>query len=67
MKYILSIIVLLIGIACVKQSKEKNEVGFNQSLANELSKMAEVDQLAARNAHPPVQYAELKQNDWMFL
>ena len=48
MKYTLIIIwILAFGIACKNQYQEKNEIKFNQELADELKKRGELDQTAA--------------------
>ena len=62
---------LLIGLLVVackeKTTKNKlvdNKVEFNQTLADELSKMVITDQLAAANAYPPKNYSHLTQEEW---
>jgi len=67
MRKIYSIALLgLFLIACNQTSREKqgpeNEVEFNQELANELNRMAEIDQIAAYI--PQGKYKELSKIEW---
>ncbi|TXD81498.1 hypothetical protein ESY86_17780 [Subsaximicrobium wynnwilliamsii] len=62
---------LLIGllvVACkektTKNKLEDNKVEFNQTLADELSKMVITDQLAAANAYPPESHSNLSLEEW---
>lgn len=68
MKRILGIVIIgLILFGCkekTSETKEIQEVEFNQDLVNELKKMGEVDQLAARNATPPENYQHLDLEQW---
>ena len=68
MKRILGIVMIgLLLIGCKEKTSEKKEtqkVEFNQDIANELEKMSEVDQLAARNAYPPKDYQHLSLEQW---
>ena len=61
--------ILIIGLSlfgCKENSSEKNEIqeiaGFNQDLADELKKMAEVDQIAAYI--PRGKYKEMTSEQW---
>ena len=63
--------VLLIGLLLIgcKQKTNKNEIAdikmeFNHALADELSKMVVIDQLAASNAYPPATYSHLTLEEW---
>lgn len=68
MKRILGIVIIgLILFGCkekTSETKEIQEVEFNQDLVNELKKMGEVDQLAARNATPSENYQHLDLEQW---
>lgn len=59
---ILIISILLVGCKGIKSNQKKVE--FNQELADELSKMAEIDQLAAGNITPPKSYKHLSLEQW---
>ncbi len=63
--------ILLIGLLLIgcKPKTNRNEivdntVEFNQTLADELSKMVVIDQLAASNAYPPKNYFHLTLKEW---
>jgi len=63
MKYtIITIWILVLGIGCKNPNQEKNEVKFNQELANELFKRAELDQTAAWI--PEGKFKEYTQEEW---
>ncbi|MFY0690059.1 MAG: hypothetical protein JXQ90_23000 [Cyclobacteriaceae bacterium] len=65
--FLQSIIVILALASCSRtqdKSKEKAVVEFNQDLVDELSSMAETDQIAARNAYPPEDYQHLDLEQW---
>jgi hypothetical protein len=69
MKQILGILIigiLLVGCKGIKSDEQKSQekVEFNQKLADELSKMAEIDQLAAANMIPPDNYKHLSLEEW---
>lgn len=62
---------LLIGLLAFgcKPNTATNELAekkvvFNQALADELSKMEVIDQLAAANAYPTESYSHLTQDEW---
>ena len=63
-KYILTLFTLILLFACGKKNVKVEKVTFNQQLADELSAMVEVDQLAAQNACPPDGYKHLDQAAW---
>jgi hypothetical protein len=61
-------IIVLTLFGCKQKSAKKNianeKVEFNQELANELEKMAEIDQIAAYI--PQGKYKELSESEWNF-
>ena len=63
--------ILIIGFlifGCKEKTLDKkiseNKKEFNQDLTNELVKMAEIDQIVARNAFPPSEYSHLTKEKW---
>jgi len=69
MKIIYGILLIGILIFGCKEKPIRNEivdeeVGFNQVLADELAQMKVIDQLAASNAYPPENYANLTLEEW---
>lgn len=60
-------IIIVLSLLSCDQKGEQNSVvtiEFNQALADELSKMKVVDQLAASNAYPPASYSNLTLDEW---
>ena len=60
-------LLLLVSIfifSCNNQSSEKPVVTFDSQLANELSTMEVMDQLAASNWKPPKEFESLSQEEW---
>ncbi|MFD2917126.1 DUF6624 domain-containing protein [Psychroserpens luteus] len=62
------ILISLTLFGCKQKSAEENvaeeKIEFNKELADELEKMAEIDQLVASNAFPPEKYSHLTQQKW---
>ena len=68
MKNLLTFFINLLALfGCKDEASEKtkteNAIEFNQALAHELKRMAEVDQIAARNI-PKGKYKDLPPEDW---
>ncbi|MGB3605548.1 MAG: DUF6624 domain-containing protein [Psychroserpens sp.] len=63
------LVVVFLCLACKqvndKDDVEQSETAYNQTLANELSKIYVIDQLAASNAYPPDDYQHLSQEEWV--
>jgi hypothetical protein len=61
---IISLGLLLTNCTSEKKSDKEQKVEFNEELANELLELKEIDQLAAKNAHPPKEYGHLTSEEW---
>lgn len=63
--FILILVAILSGNAVQSQViEDRTQVEFNKELANELSRMARVDQIVV-NGHPTEEYKNLSQDEWI--
>ncbi len=58
------LLLILAVVSCTSTEPIPDPVTFDEPLAAELKRMADIDQLAAGNAFPPEGYEHLSQEDW---
>lgn len=62
--FIISLGIILSNCTSKNNNDKEQKVEFNEALASELLELKEIDQLAAKNAHPPKEYGHLTSEEW---